>query len=152
MSNWFIYTGTLNVLATSIVLIVRIYAMYECNRKLLVALLCLGGASMLTEFIFWEVVVRRAKIAHLPWSGCFLINTQKLAYAYRFPMIVFESTLFILAIVKSIQYALDDSTTPHLMFVVLRDSMIYFGGVLAVALTNCIVWAVGRSLFVAFTT
>lgn len=30
------------------------------------------------------------------------------------------------------------------MFVLLRDSMIYFGGVLAVALTNCIVWAVGR--------
>ena len=59
-------------------------------------------------------------------------------------MIVFESTLFILAVSRSIQFAFGGGTTPHLMFILIRDSVMYFGGILAVVLTNCIVWAVGR--------
>lgn len=134
-------------------MLLRVYAMYGCNRKLLIALSVLASASMVTEFIFLGFVIGRAQLAHLPLPGCFLVNTESFAYAYWFPMITFEMTLFVLAIIRSIQFALDDTTTPHLMFVLLRDSIMYFGGMVAVVLANCVIWAVGReSLFTSFTS
>ncbi|KAK7685915.1 hypothetical protein QCA50_010722 [Cerrena zonata] len=127
--------------------------MYECNRKLLFGLLTLLGVSTLAEKIYLGFIVARSHNIHLPLPGCFLLNTQKFAFTYWFPMITFESTLFILAIIKSVRQAMKDTTTPHLMFILLRDSIVYFGGMLAVVLANCIVWAAGReSLFVAFTS
>ncbi|THG93497.1 hypothetical protein EW026_g7756 [Hermanssonia centrifuga] len=60
-------------------------------------------------------------------------------------MSVFESGLFILAAAKSIKFMLyEGRQTPHLAIILLRDSMIYFGGVLALILANLITWSAGR--------
>ena len=46
-----------------------------------------------------------------------------------------------MAVLKSIQVACDEYNSPTMMFVLLRDSMMFFGVVLAVILTNCVIWA-----------
>jgi len=85
------------------------------------------------------------------FPGCFGVNSEPFNYAYWIPTIIFESVLFLLAIYKSIEIAQESATTPNLMFILIRDSVIFYGGMFAVVMTNCIVWAVGRpTLFSAF--
>ena len=73
-------------------------------------------------------------------------------------MTIFESALFLLALVKALQLAYHKKQSgrgsgraPNVLVILLRDSLIYFGGVLAVILTNFVVWLRGRaSLFSTF--
>ena len=59
-------------------------------------------------------------------------------------MAAFESVLFLLAVAKSVQVARSESNTPRILAILLRDSVLYFGGVIAVILTNLIIWAFVR--------
>lgn len=62
-------------------------------------------------------------------------------------MTVFESALFILSAAKAIQYLINAefrTQTPNLAYILVRDSMIYFGSVLALILMNLIIWKAGR--------
>lgn len=62
-------------------------------------------------------------------------------------MTVFESALFILSAAKAIQYLINAefrTQTPNLAYILVRDSMIYFGSVLALILINLIIWKAGR--------
>ena len=62
-------------------------------------------------------------------------------------MTLFESVLFLLAAVKAIQYLLTSefrTKAPNLAFVLVRDSTIYFGSVLALILLNLVIWKTGR--------
>ena len=59
-------------------------------------------------------------------------------------MTFFESVLFVLAGSKTI-YLLThkDQQTPGLMVVLLRDSLLSFGGVLVWIVTNLVIWIAG---------
>lgn len=61
-------------------------------------------------------------------------------------MSMFESCLFLLAVAKAVQLTcpVGEGRAPSLFSLLLRDSILYFGGVLSVILTNLIVWIVGR--------
>ena len=43
-----------------------------------------------------------------------------------------------------IRYALSGEEIPRLIFVLLRDSFIYHGGMIVIMVTTCVMWAVGR--------
>ena len=81
--------------------------------------------------------------AELPSSfpGCIPEFEDTYTWAYWVPMAAFESVLFVLAIAKSIHIARSESNTPKVLTVLLRDSVLYFGGVMFVILTNLIIWA-----------
>ncbi|EED82563.1 predicted protein [Postia placenta Mad-698-R] len=52
---------------------------------------------------------------------------------------------------KFLQYAREDTKSPYLMRVLLRDSIMYFGGALSAILINFVVWVLQiETLFVAF--
>lgn len=53
---------------------------------------------------------------------------------------IWESLLLALSLYKSAQQARAEEGTPHLMVVLLRDSILYFGGALATILANFIIW------------
>ena len=59
-------------------------------------------------------------------------------------MLVFQSILFVLAVVKSIQVAAAEYNTPKVMVVLLRDSAAYFGTILAILVVDITIWAAGR--------
>lgn len=151
--QWFIAAGIPTVIVTGIILLLRIYAMYGCNRKLLYVLLVLFIARCITELVLLFMTGSRMQSVPLPpgYVGCFGVNSEPFKYAYWIPTITFESILFLLAIYKSIEIARENTTTPNLMYILIRDSVIFYGGMFAVVMTNCLVWAVGRpTLFSAF--
>ena len=75
------------------------------------------------------------------YPGCAPTNIQTWAWTFWLPVLFFEVPLFLLAVVKSIQVAREEQTSSRIMFILLRDSIMFFGIVLAVILTNCIIWA-----------
>lgn len=75
------------------------------------------------------------------FPGCIPVIKDTYIWAYWVPMAAFESVLFLLAIIKSVQVARAESNTPRVLAILLRDSVLYFGGVIAVILTNLVFWA-----------
>lgn len=73
-------------------------------------------------------------------TGCVPIVTQRYAWAYWLPVLVFESIMLSLSVVKSVRQAQEDTRTPYVMVVLLRDSVVYYGGIIGPILINCIVW------------
>ena len=73
-------------------------------------------------------------------------------WAYWIPMTIFETILFVLAIVKCFKLARDHSHAPKALIVLLRDSILYLGGVLALLLCNLVIWAAARVRSAALTS
>ena len=65
-------------------------------------------------------------------------------YAYLVPMLVFQSVLFVLAMFKAVHVAYRPLDTPRVVSVLLRDSMAYFGSILAVFVVNLTIWTAAR--------
>ena len=65
-------------------------------------------------------------------------------WAYWVPMLVFETVLFALAIAKAFEEFRRQSHTPRILIMLFRDSVAYFGGVLAVILANLVIWSAAR--------
>ncbi|KAJ3518841.1 hypothetical protein NM688_g9384 [Phlebia brevispora] len=136
------------------ILILRIYAMYDRNKRILwVLLTCLIG-ELIAELIMVGFIAVRLQTAHLPapFTGCIPTHIAPWVWIYWLPMSIFESCLFLLAVAKAAQLTYTgEGRAPSLLVVLLRDSIIFYGGVLSVILTNFIVWKVGRpSLFATF--
>ena len=59
-------------------------------------------------------------------------------------MMIFETLLCTLAIARSIRVAYVDKTSSRILAILVRDSMLYFGGAMLVILVNLIIWAAFR--------
>ena len=60
-------------------------------------------------------------------------------------MTVFETMLFILMLAKALSdFMKSDMGTSSLMNVLVRDSVVAFGGTVAWIVTNLIIWVIGR--------
>ncbi|KAK7695363.1 hypothetical protein QCA50_002555 [Cerrena zonata] len=113
------------------------YAIYECNRKLLFGLFGLLAAELSSAAVVLVAVLSKVE--------------SKLSWTVWFGIFVFESSLGALPFYKYIQNYRDQEYAPQLLKVLLRDSILFYGGVAVVALVNCIIWAFGRpSLFTSF--
>jgi len=128
------------------ILILRIYAIFDCNKRLLAVLLVLYAMAMTTETVLIGLITHQfhsqeALRAFFP--GCAPTNIPEWCWAYWIPTVVFESTLFLLALYKTVQEANGSMTRPsRLMVVLLRDSVMYFGGVMIWSLANFVAWYV----------
>ena len=59
-------------------------------------------------------------------------------------MLIFESIIFGLAMAKVWQTAREKWRTPGVLVVLLRDSVVYFGGVFVIIFTNLVINASAR--------
>ena len=60
-------------------------------------------------------------------------------------MTVFETLVFMLMLGKALSdFLKSDMRTSSLMHVLVRDSVVAFGGTLVWILTNLVIWAIGR--------
>ena len=73
--------------------------------------------------------------------GCLETTHDFHKWTYWIPMLVFESVIVVLAIGKLMEMARARETTPHVMTVIVRDSVMYFGGIFAFMVTNFVIWA-----------
>ena len=59
-------------------------------------------------------------------------------------MLIFQSTVCVLAVIKSVQTAAAQYNTPKVMVVLLRDSAAYFGSILSVLIVNIVIFSAAR--------
>ena len=84
----------------------------------------------------------------IPVTGCVSVTGIKpYAWAYWVPTMIWETLLLVLSLYKSVQQTRREEGTPHLMVVILRDSILYFGGALATILANFIIWRAQVCIF-----
>ena len=144
----------------------RLYAMYGCDRVLLALLLSLLLAQTIAQYIILRRIVTGAErelphlrlllsadafvsvlAARLPGysTGCTLqlLDAGRLWTAFV-PLLIFESILLALAVVKVVDTARRGSGTPRILGILLRDSIIYFGGIFSIVLTNLVIYWTGR--------
>lgn len=77
--------------------------------------------------------------------GCLPENRARSPWAYFIPMTIFETLVFLLMLTKALSdFMKSDMRTSSLMNVLVRDSVVAFGGTLAWILTNLVIWAIGR--------
>lgn len=142
--QWFLYANFIMRISMSGILIMRLYLMYRCNRTLLFTLCAMLIVELAIETTLIAEVIYNLKDITLPAditiSTCVAVGIKKWAWAYWVPVMVWESLLLALSLYRSAQQAREEAGTPRLMAVLLRDSVLYFGGALASILANFIVW------------
>ncbi|KAI0089406.1 hypothetical protein BDY19DRAFT_102160 [Irpex rosettiformis] len=154
--KWFAYTAFISHFSIGAILTLRIHAIYSCNRTILYILSTLLCSELIAEVILIVFISDHFSVLHLSslFPGCAPTHIVPYAWTYWIPMTVFESALFLLAAAKAVRYLLNPDTpkqTPNLALLLVRDSIIYFGSVLALILLNLVIWKAGRSsLFAVF--
>lgn len=158
--RWFMYATIISRISISGILILRLYVIYRCNRKLLLILCTLFAAELSIECVLLVKIFNNLKpfpdfllisAVTQQVTGCIPGSIASYAWAYWIPVLIFESVLFTLSLAMSIKQSLSDKSSPYLMRVLLRDSVIYFGGALGSILMNFVVWGLhAASLFLAF--
>ena len=96
--------------------------------------------SWYTPLTIWLTVI----VLPPSFPGCAPINSSTHMWSYLVPMLTFQTTLCVLAVIKLIQVASARYSTPAVMFVLLRDSAAYFGIILAWLIADITIWAAGR--------
>ncbi|KAI0085107.1 hypothetical protein BDY19DRAFT_997172 [Irpex rosettiformis] len=151
--GWFVYSELITQTLGSTILILRVYAIYDCNKILLRCLSGFLGAVLLIQTIFSAILSKETGTAlnkTIHASGCIPNTWLYKPWVYWVPATTFDGLLFLLVIAKSIRCSRERDTTPHLLFTMLRDSSLYFGFVFMVIIADLIVWTrAGEGLYVA---
>jgi len=138
----------------SAIYVLRIYALYGCNRRVLLLLCVIYVGVFTSENVIIGIVIRDAVFDPLPlptFTGCLPSNIKPYAWTFWMPMLIFETILLAMSIFRSVVLAANDWQTRRLVFVLLRDSVVYFGGVILAILANVVGWKLGGdTLFAAF--
>ncbi|GJE97729.1 hypothetical protein PsYK624_139500 [Phanerochaete sordida] len=149
---WFTFSNLVTQFTTTLILILRLYAMFGSCKKLLIFLLSLQISLLTlqgTMTIFMTGGAKLMPLSHV--SGCLPGHWVLRPWVYGMPAAVLDTTLFSLVTIKSLQYFLRQETrTPELFVVMLADSMLYFASVFAILVANLLMWQFGgATLFVA---
>jgi len=143
--------GAISLWAIEIIMQLRVYALYDCSRKVALFnfVLFLGSMAGFFYVLVVNAIGRRAQIAdaiHLPLPGCPVINTG-IEWAQWVPATAYEGVLFGWAFYKtasSTTERLRKGNKPSLYSLVLRDNLIYFF-VVACVLVFCNLMVVGAT-------
>ena len=78
------------------------------------------------------------------FPGCVPDHLPSHVWAYWVPLSLFQGAVFVLAITKVYEAVQQEWHAPKLLVTLLRDSLVYFGGALAVILVNVLIWSTAR--------
>jgi len=116
--------------------------MFKCNKRLLIVLLTLYAIWIGTETILVGIVTHRFhsnEALRDIFPGCAPTDIPLWCYWYWVPSLTFESLLLVLASWKTVQEARGIGKS-QLMVVLIRDSVLYFGGVTLFTVANFLAW------------
>ncbi|KAF9073825.1 hypothetical protein BDP27DRAFT_1416898 [Rhodocollybia butyracea] len=135
--------GALSLWSVEIIMQLRVYALYDCSRRVAIFnfLLFLGSIAGFLYVLIFNAERRRAVIAdaiHLPLAGCPVIDTS-IEWAQWVPATAFEGILFGFALYKtasSTTERLRKGNQISLYSLILRDNLVYFFGVACLLVVN----------------
>ncbi|KAI0075253.1 hypothetical protein K474DRAFT_1676483 [Panus rudis PR-1116 ss-1] len=147
---YFVFSVPGSALPTTFIAQLRIYAMYNCNRRLFFFMFAYVSTTLTFQLPILMLMIVKTETFRLPptYTACF--GTVPYPYTLPYfiqwvPYLTYEIFMFVLAMYKSVLLAREHPETPHLIYVLLRDSLVFYGGTLAMVLVNCLVNALGRS-------
>ncbi|EKM61872.1 uncharacterized protein PHACADRAFT_205002 [Phanerochaete carnosa HHB-10118-sp] len=133
---------TLSTLAVQVVLQLRIYALYERNRRILILLVTLCSLEVVAMAVL--VGITMGHLEGLPLrstaTGCAYQGLLSLSSLFWIPGLVYEPILFVLVAYKAWDPFGRQPTLP-LVKRIARDSLMYFVAVFAELLVSTIIWA-----------
>lgn len=140
------------------ILQLRVYALYGRSRRMLIFLVCCCTVEIAIMAILVGVTMR--KISHLPVvstpTGCYYSGIFSLSALFWIPILIFEPILCLLILWKAwgeeIMYRFGlglrefdgrpkATSTPRMVKLIARDSLMYFLAIFVELLINTIIWA-----------
>lgn len=126
-----------------VIMSLRTYALYDCNKMLLSGLLFLSLASFINQ-MYWLLLPHATDLVNTlpaPYNGCLLISSSSVpqpTWAKFIPLLVFEGVLLALTFYKFLYY-LRSGTTALVPKVLFRDGFVGFFAVIAATVFGCII-------------
>jgi len=138
---WETTSEAIAVLTVEIILMTRIYAVYERSKKLLV----MFGLIFVAEVAGTLAVVDGGLPQGIPRpfgikAGCFTTRHPSLYFLTWIPALICESILCFLMLYKA-WTMYKNNYQSSLLRMIIRDSVFYFSTIFATLLLNCLVWA-----------
>ncbi|KAF8576927.1 hypothetical protein K439DRAFT_592262 [Ramaria rubella] len=138
------------VVSAEIILVARIYAVYDCNKRLLAFLMVLGAMEFIVSLVTELVSLPNMPAVSLPnQTGCYILRIPSFTFIVWIPAIIIEITLLSLMLYKAWQLFRQGGNFP-LMQLLLRDSILYFSSNVAVLMVNCFIWIFNRNIIDEF--
>ncbi|KAF8582490.1 hypothetical protein K439DRAFT_1661809 [Ramaria rubella] len=129
------------IVSAEIILVARIYAVYDCNKCLLRFLMGLGGAEFMTSLVAELISLPKMPAATLPrQTGCYVLKVPSYTFIAWIPALIVEATLLSLMLYKAWKLFGEGGRFP-LLRLLIRDSILYFSTNIAILLLNCFIWA-----------
>ncbi|KAK7692594.1 hypothetical protein QCA50_004225 [Cerrena zonata] len=129
-------------LTVQLILQLRVYALYNRSRKILIFLLCLCAMELSIMAIL--VGITMGHLDHLPLSstttGCYYRGILGFSALFWVPGLVYEPILFLLVLYKAWPSERNGPSVP-LITRIARDSLLYFVVIFAELLISTVVWA-----------
>ncbi|CAL1694773.1 unnamed protein product [Somion occarium] len=132
----------LTTLTVQAVLQLRVYALYERSRKILILLLTLCAMEVATMAVLVAITISR--LSHLPVvstpTGCYYSGVLSFSALFWIPGLIYEPILFALVAYKAWSFKKQGPQIP-LISRIARDSLLYFVAVFAELLIGTVIWA-----------
>ncbi|KZT43413.1 hypothetical protein SISSUDRAFT_1057807 [Sistotremastrum suecicum HHB10207 ss-3] len=145
-------TGSVQVSLAELILILRLYAIYESNRMILYCLVpLLSVTSGVSLVVLWFAQAKRTEMATYPVRFCHTITNRNFLYAFWLPILVFECTAFGFAAYKTHEHMRELNrfrpagirntlSAARIFEILFRDSLLYFASALILFLANGLMW------------
>ncbi|KAK7062194.1 hypothetical protein R3P38DRAFT_2833970 [Favolaschia claudopus] len=147
--KWQIGTALVSLGIIQMILVIRIWAIYNRSKLLLVILGVFGCLQLAASSTIMGISITQGVPSSEPGPGFFVctITTPPYFAAYWIPILTFEFTLFVLTLIKGVQNfrlakisPLSGKSGQALLNILVRDSVIYFFIISAVYTANASVW------------
>jgi len=150
---WFRWQGCTGIIAFvfgELILQLRLYALYFRDRRVLVLMAVVFVAAVAASTILMVVSLNKIiavsnLIPGLPF--CVPLEIPKTFYAFWIPILVSESLMCGLALLRGLQSYHDrqrHQSSRHLVEILVRDSFLYFLILFAVYLSNTVIFIIGN--------
>ncbi|KAF8513353.1 hypothetical protein JB92DRAFT_3143462 [Gautieria morchelliformis] len=138
---WTITSEGIAIIVAECILILRIYAVYDRSRRLLLLLIALLMAELASSVVL--VIFNLSTVSFMAMHGlmaCTSVASPPLAFTCWIPPIIFETFLMSLMLKQGWSVYRREGGS-NLLHLIIRDNIIYFGVMILALLANCIVFA-----------
>lgn len=140
---WETTSEAIAVLTAEVILVTRIYAVYDRNKKLLIILAGCFLAEIASTLVLVDLGLPRGiPRPYSELSGCYVTNPPALYFMTWIPALTFETFLCLLMLYKAWMTYKGEHTS-SLLRLIIRDSILYFLTMFVTLLVNCLIWAFG---------
>ncbi|KAF8485455.1 hypothetical protein JB92DRAFT_1560172 [Gautieria morchelliformis] len=142
---WWQITSTLvSIITAEVILIMRIHAVYDCNKKLLILMVALLLVEVIIAVVLSAPTLQGAQssphIIVTSSTGCPNYTLSSRAFISWIPAILFETFLMFLMLRKG-WGIYKSGRSAKLLHLIIRDSLVYYLAMVMTLVANCCIWA-----------